>query len=394
MTTDPIEVNSPEFYTLGDLVHRLRARAGERDSTTVNAAFMRAIQDTLRRLPAKHDWSYYQRRVRFQTTAAVEMEISYDYTGGDYERLVTITDEENEFPSDAVYGEVVIEDIPYRVDRRISATQVILRADECPTEDYDAGEEATWQRTSYPLPRRVTRIHYLICHDQGVMPLYYQAPQDFYSTESMGWGTTGGPTRYTLRNIGRVGETGIVLSPAPSEAHTYEASVTVSPAIPSVIQVTGTDAAITAGTNVMTSATAAFTDRLLGALLRISIDDAYPVGDAFSHSWQAFVTSVDSATQITLSEYATDAVAAGTYCISSPIDIDTDSMLNYVEAEAFAQYCRNHNHESLAKSLSISAADLREAIIADQRVNKIRAFEPYFPAPGYGYWCDRYIYDC
>lgn len=391
MITDPVEINKREIFVLGDLLERLFSRTGEVRSSSRTSAMIRAVQDTLRQLPSKHDWSYYQRVIRFVTTAPIAPTCNYDFTGGASERLLTITSA-HAFPADAEEGEVYFEGVAYRVEKRISSTQVTLRSDSCPLADFTA-KEVLWARSSYPLPRRIARVHSLTCRDDGIIPLYYLSPQDFYTAQTLDWGSIGGPSRFTIKAISATGETGVVLSPAPEGAKTYEANVTVSPSIPTVAGVKGSDGAIASGSNVFNSATGQFTDRLLGAMLRIGIDAEYPVGDAFSHSFQAFVVRVVSSTQLELSEISPSAVSDAAFYISSPIDVDSDTMLHYVESESFAQFCRNHKHESLRDAMAISAGDLRSAIVADQQVNKIRLFEPYRHWPGdYGYWSSRYVY--
>lgn len=388
MTKDIVDVSKKEYMALNDLVERLVERAGINRSEGSNKLVTRAIQDTIRALPNKHEWSYFQRTIRFVSSASVAFTADYDYTGGASERLLTITSAET-FPSDADSGEIFFNSMWYKVERRISSTTVSLRADSCPVEDF-TGQSIVWARSTYPLPRRMTRVHTLVCRDEGIVPLFYLPPQDFFASIMLNWGSVGGPIRYTIQPDGLSGETGVVLSPPPSAARTFEANVTVSPAIPTVLKIAGDDGAISSGTNVFTSATASFNDRILGSMLRISVDSAVP--DQYGAAFKAFVTRVISPTSVELSEYCPTSYSGKVYLISSPIDIDSDSMLNYVEAESFAQFCRNHKHESLQLAQTVAAQDLREAIIADQRTNKIRVFDPYRYWPGdFGYWTARTI---
>lgn len=381
MTIELLDNSLPEYYTLGDLVERLSLRSQSNPSSRNTALFVRAIQDTIRQLPNKqHDWRYYHRTIRFTTSAVVSLTIDYDYTGGAQERLVTAS--VGEFPSSAEYGEIRIGDVNYKIHRRLSATEVTLHPDDCPTEDL-ADTDVEWQQADYRLPRRISKIRSVV-NKTNTAPLTYMSPQDFYEADTI-TAILGYPSRYTLTNVGNAGETGIRLSPAPSEAQTYEVTFTCAPAIPTVVGVNGSDGSITAGGTTFTSENASFNSKLIGCLIRFSHDADYPVGTAAGHKWQAFVVGVPSSTALTLSEPYTATESGLTYSISSPIDIDVDVMLGYVESEAFAQYCRNHKHESLPDAMSLAAMDLREAIAHDSKVDRSRGMDSSYTAQLWGY---------
>lgn len=372
MTVAIVDRTLPEYFTLADLTQRLELRAGAHPSSRNTDMYIRAIQDTIRQLPTKHhDWRYYQKTLRFTTSATVSMTVSYDYTGGAYERLVTSTS--GEFPSDAALGEVYINNLPYRIYKRISATQVQLHADTAPQSDIASTTEARWVRSEYSLPRRMTKVHALVNRSANT-PLVYMTPRDFYESEYIRI-LYGYPSRYTITNIGKAGEVGIKLSPAPAESYTYECNLTVSPMIPHVHSVLLSDVATTADSTTLTSATASFSDKLINSLVRISYDATAPVGSTNLHKWQAFVVSVTNATTLVLSEPCPFTGTGQTALISSPIDIDADVMLGYVESEAFAQYCRNHKHESLKDAMALASMDFKSAVAADGKVDRTRGLD-------------------
>lgn len=379
MTLELAQSKITEYYTLADFVERLRMRAGAHRSDSTDKLFVRAVQDAMRGVgKTLHDWSYYQRRLRIVTSLSISGAAIYDYTGGAAERIVTLTGPQT-WPIDAIYGEVLIGDVPCRVATRISSTQITVNAMEAPTADYIG--TVVWVRSAYPLPVRIQKAHALVNRSEGVYHLQYLSPADFFDRYAVSAQTIGAPFQFTIQSAGVVGESALVFYPSPTGGETYDMNATIHPAIPTVLDVHGSDGAITSGLKVFTSSEAVFTKKLVGCLLRISYDTEVPLGSASLHEWQAFIESVTNETTVVLSEAAPATYTSATYGISSPIDIDPDTMMAYFESECYAQYCRNHKHESLADAMRIMQMDLRDAIVQDQRIAAVRNANGFWGVP-------------
>jgi hypothetical protein len=371
MTIALVDNTVPEVFTLADLVDRMVARSGAKPSDRNHDQFVRAIQDAIRQLPSKlHDWRYYRRTLRFTSSPAQALTVDYQYTGGSHERLMTATT--GEFPEDAAFGEVFVNNLPYRIYKRISSTEVQIHEQTAPTSDF-TGAEARWVRSEYRLPRRMTKVHALV-NRSGNTPLMYMDQNAFYEAEYIRI-LYGYPSRYTITNIGLAGHIGVKLSPAPEQQDVFECNLTVSPLVPQVRLVSASDVVTSEGSDEITSDSSQFTDKLLNCLVRVSYDSAVPVGSTALHKWQAFVVGIPDSNKLKLSEPCPFSSTDQTVAISSPIDIDADTMLAYVEAEAYQHYCRNHNHASIEGAMAIAQYELRAAIASDSRINRTRGLD-------------------
>ena len=359
-----------EVFTLHDLVHRLSLRT-ESDVTTKNIAlWTRAIQDAIRGLPGKHDWNYFIRHARFQTTARITPTCTYDHTGGASERLLTITDGTNIWPADAELGEVWIDDIekPFRVYQRLSDTQVTLEPNFSFSEDFTA-TEVNWGRKAYQFNREITRVHQVQNLSQD-RPIAFLPTVDFQDATHAHWGY-GVTELCTWQNHGtKFGAADFILIPHPTEVNDIEVTATVNPIIPRIHLESGGDATIAAGSNQVTCTGAAFTNKLVGSIIRIGRRTDIPsYFDNRDFEFQAFVMSVDSTTQLTLSETAPSALATRGWTISSPADLEASTMIEYVEDEAFHQYCKNHKHETFREARAVAKESLRAAIARDNKTS-------------------------
>lgn len=368
MVREPDIAASPEVYTLSDLVHRLTYRTMGTPSTRNNVLCVRAIQDAIRSLAGKHDWSVYQRRYRFQSTAPVSSTFTYDHTGGSSERMITLTGSTT-WPTDATSGYIKVGTITYRIDSRVSSTVATLRSQE--SLNADTTGELTWYRNSYALPRLIQKIHHLYDRTAEREVGYVRASS--LSEAGFESGTT---AMFTWMHSGDAfGGSQIVLSPAPSQVSTYEAFVTTMPIIPRIHEVTGATASVTSGSTAVSCSGAAFTNKLVGSVFRLSLSSTLPSDDnADLWEFQAFITAVPSATTLTLAEAVPITASGRGYLISSPIDIDAGCMLNCLESEAYAHYCRNHKHESIGAAMGLAKADLIQSVAMDNKVSRDRCF--------------------
>ena len=128
----------------------------------------RAIDETYRELPQRARWVYFDKRYTLQTNAPYSTgTITFDLTGGTYERQLTLTG--GTWPTWAKSGRIVMADLVHDVQERISDTVLILDEATAPKDDFTDQTYAI-NRVQYDLPedcRRVLRVysqerHYMI----------------------------------------------------------------------------------------------------------------------------------------------------------------------------------------------------------------------------------------
>jgi hypothetical protein len=355
-----------QVVTLQDLVFSMTIRLGSNPSTQNDARVVKAIQSALTALAGKHNWNYYRRQTRFTTSARTASTIAYDHTGGSKEKLATISSGDN-WPSDASMGEVIHGYRTYRILERISNVQATMEVDMSMLADFNG--DVLWQRPSYLFTREVARVHYVRNLDTNRQLTIIQPTQfDALQHRTLGPGIV---RHFTWQNQGgQFGGSEFTLYPPPLTAETIEVTASVVPHKPTIKAVTGVDAHASGTGSTLTCPSANFNDRLVGCIVRVARDATIPI-DYNSDNWasQAFVVSVDSPTQLTLSEPLSFPHVANGYCISSPIDVEASVMLEALEDETFYQYTKNHSHEKLRDAAQMSQKSLREAMTRDNRAS-------------------------
>ena len=98
-------------FTFWDMVQRLLLRNGLPSDPGSVARCRTAVDAAYRYLPAVHTWRFYNRRLALTTEAPITIDaVTYDHTGGTYERQLTITGSST-WPATAIYGEVLLDDV-------------------------------------------------------------------------------------------------------------------------------------------------------------------------------------------------------------------------------------------------------------------------------------------
>lgn len=345
--------------TLHELLGGLHLRFGSNPSPPADARVLKSIQNAIQALSGKHNWTYYRRQTRFTTSPQVSMKFFFDQTGGAQERLASIVGG-SYWPQDATYGELVIGEVKYRVEKRISAMQATLEKDFSLARDMTCC--ATWQRPSYQFTREIAKVHY-VRNITANRQLTTMAPNEF---EAMGHRPyTSGMTRhFSWQNRGNVfGGSEFVLHPAPICAEIVEVSASVIPHKPTVVSISGVDATGGQGTYDLICPSATFNHRAVGCVVRLSSTAALP-GDDWTY--QGFVVGANGST-LKLSEPLPSNYSSVGYLLSSPIDIEASVMLESLEDECFYQYTKNHDHVKLRDASQIAAKSLREAMTRDNK---------------------------
>lgn len=362
-------------FTYHDMVQRLTLRNGTTGSSDLELSRLKvAVDGAYRFLPTIHNWRFYNRRMVIQTEAPVTIDlISYDHTGGSYERQVTITGSST-WPANAVYGEVVIGGITYQVERRVSNTVITLRAEANPGAD-TTSSSVVWVRSTYPFPTTVRQVQQ-VWRSSQVYRLKYSSPVEYPRQRKM-FAQHGTPIYYTVMpSQDRLGSMDFVFIPPPGVVESYEIQVDAIPSPLRNYEVSGIDGDITSGTYLFEAPTGTgFKSSLVGSLFRISPSSSLPVGlhltidgrDEFV--WQSVVRRVVDEHTLELVEAAPETMTGRGWSISDVIDINPSTMLDYFESLCFEWFTRNNDHEQLPNAKRLSMEAFRVAVAAESTVN-------------------------
>lgn len=360
--------------TFQDLVEHLSDYSGgevmDRGLRDYKRAAIRGYQD----LALSNEWKSYLTRGRvilnpLQDTGT----IAFDLTGGAYERLVTLTD--FTWPLWAEFGTLLIDGVRYKVDERKSNTQITLMHDSCPTADVATGTAYTLYQNIYPLPedfRRLNDLHYengLGCLQAlpGVaewLGLDQMSPQ---SGRPVAYAIGGSPDTW------QYGKLSLYVHPYPDEGESIDFIYWRNPR---PLFYTGQETAANVGTVSVTINTAAvvgvstaFSQKMVGSLIRFSTNSSLPEGAAGMNPYQEqrVIISVTDATHLTLNEAVDFAYAAVKYAITDPIDADA-ALLEALYRNAELQLDNFRHPERVASRERAYQKAWVQACERDQRV--------------------------
>ncbi len=288
-----------------------------------------------------HDWNYLLTPGRIFLKAADEDgTVTYDHTGGAYERLLTIAD--TTFPTDAYNWSVRIGDAVHDIEDYKTTTTVTLDAVMNPGADVAAGTAATLFPRWYILPSDFVA---------------FTRPMDeasWYLGDYMPMETLIGYQRYEA-DVGDIGFYSV--GPAPDlygslALFVYPAADTdrtldfVYKRRPRELRYSGKDTADRAGTITVTADSASVTGNsstfpsdCAGSILRWSASTTkYPTGVAGDcpYTEERCIKSYTSATSVTLDDVVVTSRTTVKYLMSDPVDVPPSLHA------AFLACCRKH----------------------------------------------------
>lgn len=377
-----MSINNYDLLTFHDAIDAVRDAVVGGDASARNLRqAQRAILEAYQELPTVRDWRYYYRRLKITTVAPYSTgTIEYDHTGGASERLLTLTS--GTFPADAEKYEIQIENVRYEIDRRISDTTLQLSERANPGADIAAGESYTLLRDTYELPDDFLAMWDLI---DVLAPGRMQMlpwPSDTM-LQSRIQKATALPSFYTVaRTTKFAGGYGVVFSPAPSSARTYDAIIKVRPLVLKVLDDNEGTASIPDASATVTGVSSNFiSGRHVGAVIRFSPNATNPPTSLAGQidqsnlrnpfTIQRVIKRVDSTTSLEVeqaSDYGDDIVAVK-YRISSRIDIEPGAMLTYFFRLAESKF-GVADRKGVAERVQLAKMAFQEAAWADQRMRE------------------------
>lgn len=304
---------------------------------------MAAIREAYTEIPMRRNWRYYYRSLTIQTVASqTSGTIAYDYTGGTYERMVTLSS--NTWPSDVTKYGLYVSGVRYTIDSRKSSTVITLAEKDAPTTDIAAGTGYTLTRDTYELPDNVRQVLYL--HDTNApgRMLPCVEPSDILQEQRV-MRNTALPLMYgVFRSEQYASGLAIHFAPSPSSARTYQAYCLFWPQPLKILDYSVGTASVTNASSALTGTSTVWTSDMVGAVVRISntADTSLPTdiqGEIDKnrlnpYAMQRVIGSFTNSLSMTMEQDADQTLTGSGYRISSRIDIEPGAMRN-----AFLRCC-------------------------------------------------------
>tara|TARA_R110002110_G_scaffold415556_1_gene650609 strand:- start:560 stop:1726 length:1167 start_codon:yes stop_codon:yes gene_type:complete len=346
----------------------------------------RAITEAYRRLPGLNNWAYYLRTTMVQTDATYATgTIAYSTSTNQ------VTLSSGTWPTNAVYGVLIISEVQYKIARRISDTVIELDSVSKPASTVAAGTSYRWARFRYLLPIDVGDIREVI-NSQYLHSLMRLPAEDiFWRTQVLNTETY--PSAWSMiRSEDYPGRWELWFSSADASARElrilYEAQMTSLP-----IEEITTGTVTTVG-DVVTFSSAVLTTDCVGCVLRVSTDTNKPTPKVGSWidsdtghvtrlpSDERVITQYTTTTTAVLNRALTSDVSGKAYSLSSHVDVNPSTMW-----ELFMRICEQQyniitraNEKDQMQSRGNMQEALRAAAIADSRriegVQRRTGFEP------------------
>lgn len=311
------------MLTYRDTIDALKTHFGGHATMVGEGPLRQSIVLAYQTIAQAHRWQSLNRRHRLVLDAAYSTgTVDYDYTGGTYERQLTLAS--GTWPTWAASGWVLIDGETYRVDERKSATVLTLDSTFCPVADIAAGTTYSIFRRTYTLPATFLSMNQPI--DSAGTWYGYVDPDEFLQYHRVD-PSAGEPRVWTiLPDEDNPGRSAVYVQPPPSTA---EAIDFIGHFAPRALTISGYESASSVGTvacsasTAVTGTTTAFPAGSAGGVIRFSSNTTAPSGHwgANPYAEEALIRSRDSATALTLTAAVTGTYSGAKYVISDPIDL-------------------------------------------------------------------------
>lgn len=335
------------IWTFTDLIEHLRDVHEFEFDTRAHRNARRSVLRAYRDLANYNAWSYYSNRRRMVLTAASQTDGTVAYTHST--RRVTLTGAT--WPTNVTKYRLSLHGARHEILSRVSSTVIELPFEDNPGEDVAALASYVLYRESYPVPigfRKLVAIFDV--EQQREIPIVQ--PSEQLRLAQRAWTDPAIPEYVSLRG-GDDFLGGITLNfvPPPDQARQYEIGMDTEPQPLRIEKFTGTDAASTQDSPVVTFATSVIPEDAAGSVLRLASNNEVPTSligeensDGSDHTNPALcervILSRDSATQVTLDAAIPDTLTNVGFLISDPLDVEQSAMLTALQRLAEAEYAK------------------------------------------------------
>lgn len=360
------------FFTYRDAVRHCADYLGVPPEAQAKRDCRRAVLDSYREFSAASRWFYYFQRGRINTVAP---QTTGTVTYVSSTRQLTLTG--STWPSWAIYGVVVLNNITYEVDTSVSSTVVTLKVTSCPQADISTATAYSLYRDTYPLPADCLQVDELVDVGNQMIPCYVN-PRDWLQQQRL----TKSPARprdYTIMaDPHYFGTMAIRFFPAPDAAYTFDFVYQRQPRQLRYDEVSAGTVTVAASSAVVTGTSTAFDSRHAGAVIRTSTNGT-DVPEALTwetpYDQEKVIITYTSATSLTVDSTYSTSYSNVLYLISDPIDIEAGAMLN-----AFLRCCEKNIAFTRKDKASVAQAqqNWQMALIAAREADA-RHFQPQVP---------------
>lgn len=318
-------IQSPPLILYTDLMEFAQDIAGAAKRDGNLNLLKRACVGAFRKLIHERSWRYYYLYQQIVLDATYSTgTIAFDFTGGTYERQVTLTS--GTWPDWTVYGRIKIGDVAYDIDEKKSSTVLTLSETSNPGQDVAALTTYTLFRDQYPLAGNFQKI-YRPENEQGSPCTTYLEPHEWYAQQRRSnW--SGQVLYWTITpDDDRIGGHRLVVLPYSTTVVSLGFYAQLAPRR---LTIAGNETdscvgtvSVTSGEATVTGSGTAFREAMEGSYLRLQTGSELPTGETGQnpYSEQHLILSVASATSLTLATTASATHTAKKYVISDPVDI-------------------------------------------------------------------------
>ena len=319
------------LFTYADAINHCVRFLQRREVPNFNPAqdqgdIRRCIQQAHREISQRRAWAFLFKQGRLNLNATYSTgTVVYDYTGGAYERMLTLIT--GTWPTWSAGGTVRIDGVNHMVAERKSSSVITLDSVLCPVADIASTTYSIFQ-TAYSLPDDFVRMASPQAEDTWYGASWV-SPEDWHGMERQDY-QTGKVDSYTIaRRNDSVGVLAALVYPAPDTAETWDFIYHSRPRQLVIAgygenDCKGTVTVSSGGTSV-TGAQTAFSSSMIGSVMRFSGDgQTLPTNvDGFNpRAEESMVLAVASSTALTLSSAVSQTLTAVKYSISDPVNLD------------------------------------------------------------------------
>ncbi len=296
-----------------------------------------AVRQCYNDIGTRHPWKYFVRWKLINLTPPYS-----DGTVGYTAATRTLTLTGGTWPDWTGLGVVLLNRNVYQVERVVDSTHLILKSEQCPVDDVDAGTAYTLAQTAYDLPADFLGLRALL-ELERLWAVGYLSPEELLARSQL-WFYPGAVFFYTIMG-GANGRLQLVWSPPPSEARTFTVLYQAKPR-PFTLTAPYSSGTITtvAGSATVTIAGGTLPQNIEGCICRVGTSTKPPdplTGDN-PYVEEFVIKSRVSDTQFTVSTAAVYSSSACLYEIDDPIDITWDPLLTYFDAMCEARTLQRH----------------------------------------------------
>lgn len=317
------------LFTYHDAVTHLETTSGGNRHGIGTVSVRRAVHNAHNQFPTMREWRYLLRPTRIVTNKPYSTgTIAYDFTGNaSGERIVSIVT--GTWPSWALDGDIRVDNIKYRVSKRLSDVRLQLDEKISPQADLTTGTTFEISCSRYSLP-----VEFLAADTPQHERLYtlgkYVDPACWLEYERLNTSPSQ-PLIWTIMpDPNRSGGRKVMVFNAPSSSRTVDfiMRVKLRPIVYTGLHDNETQGSVsvTSGSSTVTGTGTNFLSGMVGSIIRFSANN-YSPGDESSNDpmvMEREITAVNSTTELEIDEAADQTLTSKAYRISDPIDIPAE----------------------------------------------------------------------